>query len=224
MYHFKNLVILIAVVISLACVVKVHAVPNFNNGFADWNGQLSDGGSNVVAVDPAADPHFSLNGNIATISYSELSDPYWTFTLTQAMAADQLQGAGYRLNISFYMQLLLGDGGTFDGQNGHIVSATLGSNHLINTTDQAIRDRLFAGDIFTADITNFAGSSDLLAFTLGDLDWSATDYLRIGDFSFSQVAPLPTDPTNTAVPEPSTMLLLGAGLAGLAFYRNRVKA
>ncbi|WP_246152910.1 PEP-CTERM sorting domain-containing protein [Oryzomonas rubra] len=214
MSSFKNLVISLVVVLSCCFADQALAVPNFNSGFAGWSGQLSDG-VNVDAANLASDPHFSLNGNIATIKYTDLAEPYWAFTLSQAMVADQLAGAGNKLIMSFYMKAGFGDAGTFDG---HIVSATLGSDALINTTDQSIRDRLIAGDTFSADITNFAGSSELLSFTLGDLDFSVPDYLSIGDFAFSQIAP-PVD--NAPVPEPSTILLLGIGMAGLVFYRKK---
>ena len=218
MSTFRNLVISLVVFILLTIANQALAVPNFNNGFSGWSGQLS--GNDVAVADLTLDPHFSLNGNIATISYSDISDLYWNFTLSQNMLADQLSGAGYHLNMSFYLKLglgldLNGQPSTFDN---HIISATLGSDALINTGDQAIRDRLLAGDKFTADITNFAGSSSLLAFTISDFDYSVTDSLQIGDFSFSQVAPI-----GAPVPEPSTVLLFGAGLAGLAFYRKRAK-
>jgi len=216
---FRNLVISLVVVISLTISNQALAVPNFDNGFSGWSGQLS--GNGVEVADLTSDPHFSLSGNIATISYSDTSDTYWNFTLSQNMLADQLSGAGYHLNMSFYLKLefgLDGNGQTSNFDN-HIISATLGSDALLNTDDQSIRDRLLTGGMFTADITNFAGTPSLLAFTLSDFDYSVTDYLRIGDFSFSQVAPI-----GAPVPEPSTVLLFGAGLAGLAFYRKRVKA
>jgi len=211
MSRFGFLLTSLAVVLSLNFVTPALAVPNFNNGFADWSGQLS--GFDVIAADLSSDPHFSLNGNIAIISYADLMDPYWNFTLFQPMDADPLQGAGYQMTLSFYLRFIPGVDGTIDG---HIISATLGADSLVDMADATVQSRLLAGDTFTADITNHAGSSSLLAFTLGDLDWSVTDSLLIGDFSFAQVPPAP-------VPEPSTILLLGAGLAGLVVCRKRTK-
>lgn len=211
----KSLAYQVVMLIILLWGTQALALPSFTTGVADWSAQLSDG-VNVMSADLTTDPHFSLNGNRATITYADLMDPYWTLTLSQMMAADQLLGSGYKLNFSFFMQVGLGDGGTFDG---HLISATLGADALVNTTDTATQSRLLNGDTFTMDITGYAGSSQLLAFSLGDLDWTVVDYLMIGDFAFTQIAP--TGDPAAPVPEPGTMVLLGVGLAGLAVYRKR---
>jgi hypothetical protein len=84
---------------------------------------------------------------------------------------------------------------------------------------------LSAGDVASTGAPgNILGSGGLIrnsvTFTLGDLDcYSAAD-CNFGSVRFQYGSAI-ADPHFSPVPEPSTLMLLGAGLAGSAFLRRR---
>ncbi len=70
-----------------------------------------------------------------------------------------------------------------------------------------------ASNIFFDDIDWFSFTNDASSSAVG---------LGLDNFFLDEPGdPAGQDPTNTVVPEPSTFLLLGGGLAGLAFYARR---
>lgn len=86
------------------------------------------------------------------------------------------------------------DQGTVDG-DGHIFAAS-NSGHLV--------------------FIDYSGAGDLRINNSGN--FRATTFL---DSNLDDIAPLIGAGSTTPVPEPSTMLLLGSGLAGLAYWRRR---
>lgn len=126
----------------------------------------------------------------------------------QAIAND---GHGVYTNVSDLSQLV----GIFDGTGGNLVG--------LDRVDVVLPDGTLISDISTDGLGNFTlpdwaiemGFQTFEAIAYGTDGTSASATLTLNGV---------VDPNNNnPIPEPSTILLLGAGLAGLATYKRRAK-
>jgi len=148
-------------------------------------------------------------------------------------------GESFDVNVSVYDDGTLGDLTAFGFEVDPLSSltlfsydyATLDTNFdnggtggsyvggLYNGTGNAGTDALLATLSFTADST--AGTDTLNIKGMFDGDFSGLFYVS-GDEDI--VGSIDIDVIPPGVPEPATMLLLGAGLVGLAGFRKKFKS
>lgn len=124
--------------------------------------------------------------------------------------------------------------------NGYtlVVTGTTGNFSEIDDTYGTISDFLFSdSDFILWEIDGFTFTLETISIdtqNATDLDLSGTGYISYagyddtpGAWNFSgqtvSGATFSWSSTNSAVPEPTTMLLFGTGIAGLASFRRRQK-
>jgi hypothetical protein len=99
---------------------------------------------------------------------------------------------------------------TLTGSIGVIDTRTVDLGTMLENTSHT-----FVGYVVSADTITSLRFETVSPFT--------NRSLGIDDFIFSSSAFPVSEPSTTPVPEPSTFLLIGAGLGGVALYRRRMK-
>ncbi len=203
----------------LICVAQIAQATPFQNGgfdsgnFTGWTGELTDINYDVFSVDPDSSSYYQIvdSDNKAKLS---LDDTYWQNTLYQDFELDTLL-PGWTMSISFWLKWSPTDTG--DGLS--VTLSDLSDTDTVDLLANVSNNDLLTGILVTEDITSFVqtyGGQDVeLSFSIWDVDMDPSDTLMIDNISFTQ-APAP-------VPEPSTILLFGAGLAGLGIFQRRKK-
>lgn len=211
MFDLKHLVVTLVMIVLCNGFGGVAQATSFTNGsfdsdFSGWSGSFVDPFA-VVAPD-VSPSQFSLVG-VNNTAQIQNNDNDWIVTLFQSFNVDSLSNPANKLNLSFHIKWLPTESGADS------VSATLGGINLLADTSTS---QLISGVDLSVNVTTLAGSFAELGFTIMDMDYLTPDFLLVDNIAFNQVT------TDAApVPEPSTILLFGIGLAGVAFVKNRKK-
>lgn len=115
-------------------------------------------------------------------------------------------GDWFRLDILGYSDL---------GGNGSLLDTI--SFYLADYRGESLQ---FVSDWTTVDLGDLAGARSL-AFELFSTDIGDWGMNTPASFAIDNLVAFREDPTSPAVPEPSSLLLAGLGLGGLAFYQRR---
>lgn len=177
-----------------------------------------------------------------TINFENMPQSYW-FYGGQQNFGNYWQGVTFGPDSTILEDQVYGyNSGGYPAHSGHAVLFSINTPYITATFDNPV-------DTVSMWYTNGAGSfqldaydkdGNLIASTLGpnnygttneisvssltsDIKWvtmlGTGNYFTIDDFT----APFVSGQPNNPVPEPSTLFLLGAGLAGLGFVRRRAK-
>ncbi|MDR1145322.1 MAG: PEP-CTERM sorting domain-containing protein [Verrucomicrobiales bacterium] len=166
------------------------------------------------------------NGSVITSDVRAISNSVVEITLSGA--GTQLIG-DVSIDTTSAFALTLGAGALLNGA-GSVTDLTLAAGAILGYTDVlTVTDTITIGEGITIDFSNLTLEDDapytILDFTtasgdvtLGNISYSGLGENQQGAFS---LADRNLYFTATAVPEPSTWFLLGAGLGALALIRRR---
>lgn len=179
---------------------------DFSSGFSGWQGEV--GG---VGFDPASGGLFGISTETAAIVKSD----YYLFPVTLSQSFTLSLTATF-LTFSLEYQAT--------GPDDFVMAGLVDQGGLATPIDLFDGNNPLIDHNFRADISSLAGQDVQLYFTLLDLSYDfdpalfAPDVMKIDNIVIAQADGA------TPVPEPGSLLLVGAGLAGLAIVRNRKKA
>jgi len=181
---------------------------DFGDGFSGWTAKTDDEW-NQSTFDPTGDSRYNINGNSATISLD-----------------------GYDWHNSLYQEFIIGAGAeylNFDylwtPSNEQLDSVQAGLwfdddadgvyDSFIDLFQGATNTEVLANTSISVDISAYQSKATKLEFLLSDYDWNLDDTFTFGNIHITSAS--------APVPEPSTVLLMGIGLAGLAGVRRKQK-
>lgn len=179
---------------------------DFSSGFSGWNGYIgqdSGGGLVVTSVDlNSGDSHFNVSSgavvltNDGTFYQIILSQVFELPAISSTLTFDYLWTPTDNGSDTFQASIAVKNGASFDSPMD-----------LFNGLDP------LAGSFTTLayDMTPYVGQTIRLDFILTDNDLDALDMLVLDNVMTS----------TTPVPEPGTMLMLGAGLSVLLLFSRR---
>jgi len=205
----KLVVLLIVVIICNFMGTMAFALPfqngDFSSGFTGWQG---DAGGTLT--DPASGSLFSISADQSALVQSDLV--LFPITLFQNFT---LSPTATILSFSFVWQ-------PSSANEGDFVTAMLQDQAGIFTPIDLFdgKDPL-VNALFSANVSSLAGQDVQIYFSLFDLSYDpesfTSDVMKIDNISIAQAD------SSAPVPEPGTIYLVGAGLAGIALARRRKK-
>lgn len=231
--------------VAMLGVTSAHSVPLLTNGdfetgtFAGWTVSNLAGGTGTISIDtpgtttPISGQSTSAAGGAPHGNFYAVSDQ--TGPGTHALTQSFTVAAGSTVTLNFDMFVNDFDSGPIvdpaglthlAGPNQHVRVDILTAAASAFDTGAGVVTNLFTGvdaganpNPFTPyafDITPFVGGGGTFQIRFAEVDNQL--FLNMGVDNVS------IDATRRGVPEPGTLALLGAGLAGLGFVRRRRKA
>jgi len=143
----------------------------------------------------------------STANASSLGGPVSSVAVTSFHQPFRVTGSGimtYNFDYNFFMASDPTPGGTASG-----ISSVFFALGLWDETRGTVLNHVFFNEL--------ASGTDMDNYLTNSLTWEFTDGQTGFFFAYADA----TAQVDAPVPEPSTLLLFGAGLAGLAFYRRR---